>query len=146
MMLSRIALSIGIVCGITFSHLTAAIADDLRVYEDLCMRLSRAATTSGTYHAASSTCIQAAVGHKDLADSASGRVRQSEQLKQAAYVLFAAQDDRRGRGDQNERLGLIRVAKDVTTSVFSRASGDIKRDATRMLNLIKSEESLINQL
>ena len=40
----------------------------------------------------------------------------------------------------------MREAKDVTTSVFSKASGDIKRDATRMLNLIKSEESLINQL
>ena len=141
-MLSKTFLSFGIVIGATFSHLTAANAADLQVYEDLCMRLSRTSTTNAMYHAASSSCIQAAVGHKGLADSAGGSVRQSEQLKQAAYTLFAAQDDRHGGGDQNERLGLIKVAKDVTTSVYSRASGNVKRDAAQMLTFIKSEENL----
>lgn len=76
------------ICGIGMSR---SCGSDTEIQEQLCTRLLKTADSPGTFRAASNSCIQAAVGHKERADRAAGSRRQHELLFEAAFMVLAAQ-------------------------------------------------------
>lgn len=116
--------------------INAARAADTPIDDDLCTRLMAAADSPGTYHFASSACLQAAVGHKRLADASSGATRQRQLLLQAGFMTLAAQAESHG-GDDDVRRQLLADAANIARSVRAHAlTSSIKSDASRLLNNI----------
>jgi hypothetical protein len=125
---------VAIVCSV---GVRAGYARDTAIQEQLCTRLLQSADSPGTYRAASNTCIQASVGHKERADRVVGSQRQHELLFEAAFMVMAAQAESHG-GDAAIRSQLLSKAKDLAVSVRARPlSASVKADAARLLRDIQ---------
>jgi hypothetical protein len=137
-MLNRFFAFVAMSLMLAASAPTAVRAADTALYESLCTRLMEAADSPATYHQASNVCLQAAVGHKRLAEQTTGAHRQSQLLLQAGFMTLAAQAESHG-GDEDVRRQLLDDAADIARSVKAHAlTAQLKSDASRLLSNIES--------
>jgi hypothetical protein len=119
-----------------------ARADQVDDYQQLCLRLLKAADSPGTYHAASNACIQTAAGYKDRADSENGERRQRDRLLEGGYELAIARAEAHG-GDNDLRMTLAKDALKIANAVLGKPLSDsIRADALRLRRSANAELSL----